>query len=201
MSYFTGSGNSICEIRWHGRGGQGAISSAQMLAEAAYGRRFQGVTASPSFGAERRGVPVTASTRLSSEPVRIFSQVEYPDVVIVLDETLLVTANALSGLNSGGLIIVNSPKKPEQLELPHDYSIATADASKAAKQAGLVVSGFAMVNTAMLGAFARATEIISIDSLERVLSKRFSSGARELNYKAACLTYEMTQLLRSNSGN
>ena len=201
LSYFTGSGGSICEIRWHGRGGQGAISSAQMLAEAAYGDRFQGVTASPSFGAERRGAPVTASTRLSPEPMRVVSQVESPDVVVVLDDSLLTTAHATTGIKSGGWLVVNTPKRPENLAIDGDFSIATTDATAAAQKAGLVVSGSAMVNTAMLGAFARATEMISLDSIHSTLFRRFSPKAAETNFKAASLTYEMTQLLRRSSGN
>ena len=201
LSYFTGSGGIICEIRWHGRGGQGAISSAQMLAEAAYGDRFQGVTASPSFGAERRGAPVTASTRLSPEPMMVVSQVEFPDVVVVLDASLLTTAHATTGIKSGGWLVVNTSKRPENLAIDGDFSIATTDATAAAQKAGLIVSGSAMVNTAMLGAFARATEMITLDSIHSTLFRRFSPKAAETNFKAANLTYDGTQLLRRSSGN
>ena len=97
------------EIRWHGRGGQGAISSAQILAQAAYCAKFRGVTSAPSFGAERRGAPVTASTRLSPEPLRIFSQIEFPDIVIVLDDTLLTVRERHGGTETRRLAAGQQP--------------------------------------------------------------------------------------------
>ncbi|MDY6834380.1 MAG: 2-oxoacid:acceptor oxidoreductase family protein [Chloroflexota bacterium] len=191
----------ICEIRWHGRGGQGAITSAQLLADTAYNESFLGVTASPTFGAERRGAPITASTRLSLKPVRIFSQIEVPDIVIVLDSTLLATANATQGLKPGGWLIVNTSENPDQLGISGDFSIATADATFAAQKVGLVVSGFAMVNTAMLGAFARTTEMISLESIKNTFMRKFSAQAAQKNYEAASLTFELTHLLRRGNGN
>jgi len=193
--------SGICEIRWHGRGGQGAITSAQMLADTAYSEQYLGVTASPTFGAERRGAPITASTRLSLKPVRIFSQIETPDIVIVLDSTLLATANATQGLKAGGWLIVNTPEKPDQLGISGDFSIATANATLAAQKAGLIVSGSAMVNTAMLGAFARTTEMISLESIHNTFLRRFSAQAAQKNYEAASLTFESTHLLRRCNGN
>ncbi len=136
MSYSFKQG--ILEVRWHGRGGQGAITSAQILAEAAYHEQYKGITAAPSFGAERRGVPVTASTRLSLEPVRLYSQIEYPDVVVVLDETLLHSVDVTSGLKKGGWLVVNTPKEPRQTGMGSDFSVATADATGIAEQLGLV---------------------------------------------------------------
>ena len=186
--------DGICEIRWHGRGGQGAISSAQMLADAAYRGGCRGVTSAPSFGAERRGAPVTASTRLSADPIRVFSQIEHPDVVIVLDETLLETANAPAGMKSDGWLVVNSRRAPSELGIKADFSIATADASGVAQEVGLIVAGFAMVNTAMLGAFARATGLISLESIEAALTGRFSGEQARNNFEAARLTYERTRL-------
>ena len=98
MGFFDlSSGVGLCEVRWHGRGGQGAITTAQYLAHAAYLSGFRGVTSAPSFGAERRGAPVTASSRLSHTPLRIFSQVECPDMVVVLDESLLEYGDAMAG--------------------------------------------------------------------------------------------------------
>ena len=79
----------LYEIRWHGRGGQGAVTAAKIVARAAYLKGYQGVTAASSFGAERRGIPVSALTRISAEPVMIVSQLENPNAVVVLDHTLL----------------------------------------------------------------------------------------------------------------
>ena len=93
----------MVEIRWHGRGGQGAVSAAKLLAEAAYASGWEGVTSAPTFGAERRGAPVTASTRLAHEAIRVLSQVTTPDVGVVLDDSLLAVANAAAGVKPGGL--------------------------------------------------------------------------------------------------
>ena len=194
MSYLAQSKDGILEIRWHGRGGQGAISSAQILAEAAFYDGFKGVTAAPSFGAERRGAPVTASTRLSPKPVRVFSQIEHPDIVIVLDETLLNSADATAGLKGGGWLVINTPRELGQLGINGDFSIATADANSAAQEAGLIVAGSALVNTAMLGAFARATGIISLESIKAAIAGKFPPAEARRNFEAARLTYERTMV-------
>ena len=186
--------DGICEIRWHGRGGQGAISSAQMLADAAYRAGCRGVTSAPTFGAERRGAPVTASTRLSADPIRVFSQIECPDVVIVLDDTLLETANAVAGMKSGGKLVVNSRYTPDELGITGDFSVAVADASGVAEEVGLIVAGSPMVNTAMLGAFARTTGLISLENIEEALARRFFNEQAQKNFDAARLTYERTRL-------
>ena len=181
------------EIRWHGRGGQGAVTSANLLAEAAYYAGFKGVTSAPTFGAERRGAPITASTRLATEPLRHFSQVENPDIIVVLEGSLLTTANAVNGLAEKGHVIVNSPLAPEELELTNGYRIATADADAVAEKIDLRASGVIMVNTAMLGAIAKATGLITLDHINRVLANMFSPKAAEKNMNAAKLTYECTR--------
>ncbi len=188
------STNGFCEIRWHGRGGQGAISSARILADAAFRKGFRGVTSAPSFGAERRGAPVTASTRLSAEPIRIFSQIETPDIVVVLDETLIESGDALSGLKPDGLIIVNSPKEPRELGLPETLRVATADATGTAEEVGLIVGGAPMVNTAMLGAIAKATGLVSLENVKAALDEAFPKPKSQRNFDAALLTYERTKL-------
>ncbi|MDQ1257206.1 MAG: pyruvate ferredoxin oxidoreductase gamma subunit [Candidatus Hydrogenedentes bacterium] len=191
---FSESLNGICEIRWHGRGGQGAITSAKYLAEAAFLGGFKGVTSAPSFGAERRGAPVTASTRMSKEPLRVLSQVEHPDVVIVLDDTLLECADATAGLKDNGWVIVNSPLEPAALGLDGHFRVATADATAVAHEAGMVVAGSVMVNTAMLGAVARATGLVTLDDIRKTLSDKFSPAVAEKNFLAARLTYERTKV-------
>jgi len=181
------------EIRWHGRGGQGAVTSAGMLAEAAYYAGFKGVSSAPAFGAERRGAPVTASTRLANATLRHFSQVENPDMVVVLEDSLLVTANAVNGLGAKGYVIVNSHLAPEELGLSNGFRIATADADSVAEEIELRVSGVIMVNTAMLGAVAKATGLITLEHIERVLNHAFSPKAARKNIEAARMTYECTR--------
>lgn len=187
-------GKEVYEVRWHGRGGQGAVSSAQMLAEAAYYEHYRGVTAAPFFGAERRGVPVTAATRFSPKPIRVYSQIESPDAVIVLDGTLLDGQNVLAGLNRGGWLVVNSARRPSQLGVQGDLAIATVDATGIARQLGLVVAGNIVVNTAMLGAFVRATGLLSLESLRRAMGSRFGPADAERNFRAACLAYDRTSV-------
>lgn len=183
------------EIRWHGRGGQGAVTSANMLAEAAYHAGFRGVMSAPTFGAERRGAPITASTRIAPRPLRCLSQVEYPDMIVVLDDSLLTTVNATNGLAPDGFVVVNSSSEPEELGLGNGYRIAVADANHIAREVGLIISGTLMINTAMLGAVARASGLIKLEHIEKALNSIFSPRAASKNFEAARLTYEQTRCL------
>ncbi len=184
------------EIRWHGRGGQGAITAAKIVAQAAYIKGYRGVTAAPSFGAERRGAPVSASTRISHEPVMVVSQVEEPDVVVVLDHTLLKYPEVTSGLVSSGWLVVNSSKHPRELEIGGNFNVATADATGVCRELGLVVAGLTIVNTAILGAFVRSTEIVDIINIEEVIRERFSASTAGINLAAVLKTYDITVLKR-----
>ncbi len=184
------------EIRWHGRGGQGAITAAKILAQAAYLEGYRGVTAAPSFGAERRGAPVSASTRIASQPIMVVSQVENPNVVVVLDHTLLKYDEVTSGLVRGGWLIVNSWRHPKELDPGGEFNIATADATRVCSDLGLIVVGLTIVNTAILGAFIRATEAVSLASVEEAIRERFSDSQVDINLAAVRQTYEMTELER-----
>ena len=184
----------IREVRWHGRGGQGAVTAAHTLAEAAFFEGYPGVTSVPAFGAERRGVPVTASTRFARQPIRTYSQIETPDVVVVLDETLLHDPAATEGLKAGGWLIVNSPLRPERLRVGGDFNIATADATRVSLELGLIIAGSALVNTAIMGAFSRATGLVAMASIEQALRRRFVNPAAGVNMEAARRTYGMTIL-------
>ena len=182
------------EIRWHGRGGQGAITAAKIVAQAAYLKGYQGVTSAPSFGAERRGAPISASTRISPEPVMAISQVEKPDVVVVLDYTLLKYQEVTSGLKKGGWLIVNSWQHPRELNIKGDFNIATADATRVCQELGLIVAGLTVVNTAILGALIRATKIVDMARIEKVVRERFPGNAIDINLAAITKTYEITKL-------
>jgi 2-oxoacid:acceptor oxidoreductase gamma subunit (pyruvate/2-ketoisovalerate family) len=184
------------EIRWHGRGGQGAITAAKILAQAAYFEGYQGVTAAPSFGAERRGVPVSASTRIAPQTIMVVSQVETPNVVVVLDHTLLKYDEVTSGLVKGGWLIVNSWQHPKEFDLGGDFNIATADATEVCSSLGLIVAGLTVVNTAMLGAFIRATQAVGMASIEKAVRERFSDREVNTNLTAIAETYKITKLQR-----
>lgn len=181
------------EIRWHGRGGQGAVTSAKILAEAAFHSGFAGVTSQPSFGAERRGAPITASTRLAHEPIRVLSQVTEPDIVVVLDDTLLGVANATAGLSAGGTIIVNTTRSADELGIGGDARVVTSDVTGAAQAADLIIGGQPMVSTAILGAFAAATGLISMESVEAAIGHAFSGTAAAKNIEAAKIAFECTR--------
>jgi 2-oxoacid:acceptor oxidoreductase gamma subunit (pyruvate/2-ketoisovalerate family) len=189
--------SKLYEIRWHGRGGQGAITAAKILAHAAYLGGYQGVTAAPTFGAERRGAPVSASTRLAREPVMVMSQVEQPDAVVVLDQTLLKYNDVTSGLREGGWVIVNSVMGPKELGIEGRFNVATADATSVCRDLGLAVAGQTIVNTAILGAFVRATEMVGLASVEDAIRDRFRGGAADKNLAAIKRTHETTRLERA----
>ena len=185
------------EIRWHGRGGQGAITAARILAQAAYFEGYRGVTAAPSFGAERRGAPVSASTRIAPQTIMVVSQLETPNVVVVLDHTLLKYDEVTRGLIKGGWLIVNSWRHPRELDIGGDFNIATADATRVCSGLGLIVAGITIVNTAILGAFVRATEAVGMASVEQAIRERFSDSQAGINLAAIAQTYEITRLERT----
>lgn len=181
------------EIRWHGRGGQGAVTSAKILADAAFRSGFAGVMSQPTFGAERRGAPITASTRIAREPVRVLSQVTEPDIVIVLDDSLLSVANATAGLAEGGTVIVNTTRSAEELGLADAARVVTSDVTGAAQAADLIVGGQPMVSTAILGAMAAATGLIAMEDVEAAIGHAFSGKAAAKNVEAARIAYECTK--------
>jgi len=179
----------LVEIRWHGRGGQGAVTSAELLAQAAIGEgKF--AQAFPSFGPERRGAPVLAFVRISSkEPIRVRAEIEKPDVVVVLDPGLLRIANVTSGLKEDGMLIINTKDSIQdtESEFKVKQKLATIDATKIARE----LLGVPIVNTAMIGALLRATEVVKLDSLLEPLRHRFGRLA-EGNINAMKKAYDET---------
>lgn len=187
----------IINVTWHGRGGQGAVTAAMILAEAAYLDGYKGVTAAPFFGVERRGAPITATTRFSKKTIRTLTPTAKSDVVLVLDDRLMQTVDVLGGLKPEGLLIVNSSRPPETFCTDLSIAVATSDANAIAREIGLVVAGTVMINTPFLGAFSRASGLVSMESLERAIGENFSKGAAEINIQGARLTYQETKLNRA----
>ena len=185
----------IKEIRIHGRGGQGGVTLAEIIARAAY-KEGKWVQAFPYFGAERRGAPVKAFARISDEPILVRSQIYNPDYVIVLDESLLDVANVTEGLKENGTIIINTTLQPEEVDIS-GYKIATVDATGIALELDLLVAGLPVVNTAMAGAFAKATGEITIESVVEAIKEEWKGAAGEKNAKAAILAYERLSLMES----
>lgn len=184
------------EVRWHGRGGHGAVTGAMILAEAAFIEGYRGVTAAPFFGAERRGAPVIATNRLGRNIIRTFSPVTEPDIVIVLDESIMDLVDVSSGLKPDGIIIINSSKPPEGFAIAEHFDVATCDAFHCAIEAGLVVAGTVLFNTPILGGVSRATGLISMESIKKALQNHFNGDRAEKNFMGAQLAYEKTRLLR-----
>ena len=185
----------IKEIRIHGRGGQGGVTLAELIARAAY-KEGKWVQAFPYFGAERRGAPVKAFARISDEPILVRSQIYNPDYIIVLDESLLDVANVTEGLKENGTIIINTTLRPEEVNIS-GYKIATVDATGIALELGLLVAGLPVVNTAMAGAFAKATGEITIESVVEAIKEEWKGAVGEKNAKAAILAYERLSLMES----
>lgn len=167
----------IIEIRWHGRGGQGAKTAALLFADAAMseGKYIQ---AFPEYGPERMGAPVQSFNRLSDEPITLHCAISNPRYVVVLDPTLISSVDVLAGVPDDGKIIINTGKKPDEIkeELKiKKIKVYTIDASKIAKE----TIGRDIPNTPMLGAMAKATGLLDFDrllkDLEGKLKKKFAS--------------------------
>lgn len=153
----------MLEIRIHGRGGQGAVTASKALASAAF-REGKYVQSFPFFGVERRGAPVAAFTRIDDHPIRIRCEIQTPDHIIVLDPTLLEVVDVTAGLKPGGWIVINSERAPASFHLP-GFCVATVDANHIAIKYRLGPRTAPIVNTAILGAFARVTGIVGLDAL------------------------------------
>ena len=172
----------MIEIRFHGRGGQGAVTAAEILAKAAFedGKYTQ---AFPFFGVERRGAPVMAFSRINDKPIRIRYQVYNPNYVVVLDDGLVEIASVYSGIKKGGKVILNTNKEISSSESAETYVI---DATSIA----LEKLGLPIVNTVMLGAFAGATGEVSLDSIMKIIKETFPGKIGEKNAEAAKIAYE-----------
>lgn len=154
----------MVEIRIHGRGGQGAVVASQILASALF-REGKRVQSFPAFGVERRGAPVVAFTRVDEKEIKLRCEIQEPDHLMVLDPTLIEAINITSGLKEQGWIVVNSDKRAEDFTLPATFHIATVDANAIAIKHKLGTRTAPIVNTAILGAFSRATGIVGIDAI------------------------------------
>jgi pyruvate ferredoxin oxidoreductase gamma subunit len=177
----------LTEIRWHARAGQGAVTAAKLVAETALGLdRY--IQAMPEYGPERMGAPIKAFTRISDEPIEIHNNIEFPDVVVVLDETLLSFVDVAEGIADDGAVIVNTCSPPEavrrELGVADTVTVASVDAS------GIAMDTLRrdMPNTPMLGALSKVTGLIAADDfcghLEATFGKKFSQEVVDANVAA-----------------
>ena len=176
------------EIRFHGRGGQGAVVASSVLASAFF-KEGKFVQAFPSFGAERRGAPVTAFTRIDDEEISIRFGIYKPDCLVILDATLAKKAGITSGLKDGHWIIINSDRPPDDFRFLGDYPVATIDASSIARKYKLGSPSVPIINTTILGAFAKVTGTVKIQSVVDAIRESAPSKPEE-NARAAREAYE-----------
>jgi pyruvate ferredoxin oxidoreductase gamma subunit len=159
----------MLEVRLHGRGGQGAVTGAEVIAQAAI-RKGLYAQAFPSFGPERRGAPVQAFLRISEGPIRIRTKIYEPDTIIILDPTLIGSVNPADGLKDGGFVIINTTKEADELKrLFPRARIAKVDASRIAREE----IGIAITNITMIGAFLKAYGVLHPDDVDEVVKERF----------------------------
>ena len=173
----------MIEIRFHGRGGQGSVTAAEILAKAAFkdGKYAQ---AFPFFGVERRGAPVMAFTRIDDKPIDIRYQIYNPDYVLVLDDGLMSVTDVFSGAKENTEVIINIAQEFKENK---DIPVYSIDATGIA----LDMLGRNIVNTIILGYFAKKTQVVSIDSLIEVIKETFPGKVGELNAEATKKAYEM----------
>ncbi len=180
----------MIEIRLHGRGGQGGVTAAELIAQAAIseGNYAQGF---PSFGPERRGAPVTAYIRMSEEPIYLREPIEQPDVVVVMDASLIDMVDVLEGMKQGGTLVINATSQnSDRLQaMSQGFNLAIVDASKIA----LEVLGVPITNTAIIGGIVKATGICKLASLEEHLERRFGRLSVK-NWTAMQSAFEQTKL-------
>ena len=181
----------MIEIRFHGRGGQGSVTCAELLALAAIGEGKY-AQAFPSFGPERRGAPVVAFCRIGDQPIRIRANVYEPDIVLVLDPTLLKIVNVAAGMKPDGILVTTSKDSPEKVKelLKIKNRVAVVDAIKIAME----VLGVPITNTTMLGSLVKASKLVKKESFILPLKERFGRIA-EKNISAFERAYQETVLI------
>jgi len=181
----------MTEIRWHARGGQGAKTAATLVAAVALeeGKYSQGF---PDYGPEREGAPIRGYTRISDKPVRVHSAIYTPDIVVVLDESLIGSVDVAEGLKKGGILLINSAKDPaavrKELNLK-DVRVFTVDAT----QISIDEIGRPIPNTPMMGALMKVVPILKLETILADVEKKFQSKGEQIvqgNFRAIRRAFE-----------
>ncbi len=178
------------EIRLHGRGGQGAVTSAELLARAAIAQgKF--AQAFPSFGPERRGAPVQAFVRVDEKRILKREKIYEPDIVMVLDPSLLDVVNVAEGLKPDGIVVVNSPESNQALKEKHGWpNVAAVNATRIAVD----ILSVPITNTTMIGALLKASGILEAKDMEEVILDRFGPKLGPKNFSAMSKAFEVTNI-------
>ena len=181
----------MLEIRFHGRGGTGSVLASRALTKAVFYAGKHAI-AIPSFGAERRGALVLAFARIDDKKIYKRTQIYEPDIIVVLDDSLLKLVNVVQGLKPDGIGVLNTPKRPDEIKLSNPTQVAVVDAEKIAKE--FLVHP--VVNSAMLGALVRSSEFVTFENLEKgimsVFGARLGNRMAKMNVEAARIAYEET---------
>ena len=186
---------ALTEIRWHGRGGQGAVTAAKMVAEVALGQQkfFQ---AFPEYGPERSGAPIVAFTRISDAPIQIFSGVEHPQIVAVLDPTLLTIIDVTKGAPDDAIVLINSDLPPARLR-EKSKMVGRRLYTVAATKIAVETIGRSIPNTPMVGALVRIADLFPLESVVEFMraefGKKFPPKVVEGNVAALTRAYEEVQ--------
>ena len=178
----------MLQIRWHGRGGQGAITAAKIFATAAFKSGYTGVVMTPTFGTERRGAAVFTSLKIAKDKIYDVSPIETPDVVVVLDHLLLTEADVTAGLKDGGLIVLNTPRPAAAYDFD-GMRLAVADVTALAVEAGLPQG---VVNSGIIGSVCRALDLVPFELVLAEIEAELSAKRPQANSGAAKLCYEKT---------
>jgi pyruvate ferredoxin oxidoreductase gamma subunit len=183
---------TLTEVRWHARGGQGAVTAAKMVAELAVerGKHFQ---AFPEYGPERSGAPIVAFTRISDEPIQTYAPIESPNVIMVLDPTLLSAIDVTDGAPEGAVVIVNTDESPDAVRASGAFGDGVQIVTIAATIIAKECLGRNLPNTPMVGAVAKVTGLFTLEEVEEHLSesfgKKFAPKVVEGNLEAVRRAY------------
>ncbi|MGQ9673819.1 MAG: 2-oxoacid:acceptor oxidoreductase family protein [Candidatus Aminicenantales bacterium] len=181
----------MIEIRFHGRGGQGTVVASKVLADA-LAKEGNYVQAYPEFGVERRGAPVFAFIRIDNKPIYDKSRIYEPDHVVVVDPTLVDAIDVTEGLKDGGIIIINSDKRPDEFNFPNKFRVATVPATDIAVKHKLGTLAAPIVNTAIVGAVVKILNLTRLDSLLAAIEEGVPTKP-EANMAAAREAYERAE--------
>ncbi len=176
----------ITEVRWHGRGGQGAVTSTELIALAAIAKEKY-AQSFPSFGPERRGAPVQAFLRVGDEPIRVRSEIAEPDAVVVLNPDLFESVDVTAGLSKNGILVINTKKSMDEVKTAYSkgFRVAIVDAMKIARES----IGLPITNTTMIGALLKVVNLVEPDDMLDPLEHRFGKVAHK-NVTAMRRAYE-----------
>ena len=187
----------LIEIRWHARAGQGAVTAAKLVAETAlFEDRY--MQAMPEYGPERMGAPLKAFTRISDEPIEVYNNIEHPDIVVLLDETLIDVIDITEGMHDDGVVIINTTETPAvmraRLGVPSTVKVATIDAS------GIALDTIKrdIPNTPIVGALTKVRPVVAVESvkgqLQKTFGKKFAQAMIDANLESVQRAYEEVQV-------